>query len=97
MFTEANHEVYLPNSTNPEEVLSSTTNLAIATQQDDIEIMAIYSILQSLHNPDAYFSGCVVTVGHGLPVQASMPTSLTTNWRCCVTENKKPQPGMVPA
>jgi len=69
MFTKANHEVYLPDGTNPEEVLSSsTTHLAIAAQQDDIEIMAIDEILQGLNSPDAYFSVYVVIVGHGHPV-----------------------------
>ncbi|MEN6580719.1 MAG: hypothetical protein ABFD05_08840 [Anaerolineaceae bacterium] len=68
LFTQASQEVYLPNSTNPEEVLSSTTHLAIATQQDDIEIMAIDEILQGLNGPDAYFSGYVVIVGHEHPV-----------------------------
>ena len=67
MFTKANHEVYLPAGTNPEEALSSTTHLAIAALQDDIEITAIDGILQSLHNPEAHFSGGVVPDGHGSP------------------------------
>ncbi len=67
MFTKKNQEVYVPNGTNPEEALSRTTHLAIAAHQDDIEIMAIDGILKSLSNPDAHFSGCVVTDGHGSP------------------------------
>lgn len=69
LFAQASQEVFVPDGTNPEEVLSSsTTHLAIAAQQDDIEIMAIDEILQGLNSPDAYFSVYVVIVGHGHPV-----------------------------
>lgn len=53
--------------TNPEETYRSTTHLAIATHQDDIETIAIDGILRGLNNPDAYFNGYVVIVGHGHP------------------------------
>jgi len=67
MFNKANQEVYVPDGTNPEEALSRTTHLSIAAHQDDIEIMAIDGILQGLKNPEVYFSGCVITDGHGSP------------------------------
>ncbi len=67
MFTKANQEIYVPDAFNPETALSRTTHLAIAAHQDDIEIMAIDGILKGLSNPDAHFSGCVVTDGHGSP------------------------------
>ena len=67
MFTKTNQEIYVPDESNPEAALSRTTHLAIAAHQDDIEIMAIDGILKSLGNPDAHFSGCVVTDGHGSP------------------------------
>jgi hypothetical protein len=54
--------------TNSEEALSSTTHLTIAAHQDDIETIAIDGILRGLNNPDAYFNGYVVIVGHGHPV-----------------------------
>ena len=67
MFTKENQEVYVPDGTNPEEALSRTTHLTIAAHQDDIEIMAIDGILQGIKDPNAWFSGCVVTDGHGSP------------------------------
>lgn len=67
MFTKANQEVYVPDGTNPEEALSRTTHLTVAAHQDDIEIMAIDGILQAIKDPNAWFSGCVVTDGHGSP------------------------------
>lgn len=67
MFAKDNQEVYVPDGTNPEEALSRTTHLSIAAHQDDIEIMVIDGILQGLKNPEFYFSGCVITDGHGSP------------------------------
>lgn len=67
MFTKANQEVYVPDGTDPDQALRRTTHLAIAAHQDDIEIMAVDGILKGLSNPDAHFSGCVVTDGHGSP------------------------------
>ncbi len=67
MFTKANQEVYVPDGTDSHEALSRTTHLAIAAHQDDIEIMAIDGILQGYKYPEAHFSGCVVTDGHGSP------------------------------
>lgn len=67
MFTKENQEVYVPDGTNPDEALRRTTHLTIAAHQDDIEIMAIDGILQGLKDPEAHFSGCVITDGHGSP------------------------------
>ena len=67
MFTKENQEVYVPDGTDPDEALRRTTHLTIAAHQDDIEIMAIDGILQGLKDPEAHFSGCVITDGHGSP------------------------------
>ena len=72
VFTEYVHQSQPGNlvldGTNSEEALSSTTHLAIAAHQDDIETIAIDGILRGLNNPDAQFNSCVVTVGHGSPM-----------------------------
>jgi len=54
--------------TNSEEALSRTTHLSIAAHQDHIETIAVDGILRGLNNPNAYFNGYVVIVGHGSPM-----------------------------
>ncbi len=67
MFTQTNSEIFIPDGSDPAQALSRTTHLCIAAHQDDIEIMAVEGILRAYENPDAHFSGCVVTDGHGSP------------------------------
>jgi len=67
MFTQPNSEIYIPDGSNLNDALSRTTHLCIAAHQDDIEIMAVEGILLAFENPELYFTGCVVTDGHGSP------------------------------
>jgi len=68
MFERENQEIYLPRGgDNTLESLARTTHLAIAAHQDDIEIMAFDGILKAFETEDSYFSGCIVTDGHGSP------------------------------
>jgi len=68
MFERENQEIYIPGGgDNSLESLARTTHLAIAAHQDDIEIMAFDGILKAFKNEDSFFSGCIVTDGHGSP------------------------------
>ena len=67
MFTQSNSEIYVPDGSYPDKALARTTHLCIAAHQDDIEIMAVEGILRAYDNPELYFTGCVVTDGHGSP------------------------------
>lgn len=60
-------ELYIPDSTNPHVALPSTTHMAIAAHQDDIEIMAYGGILACFGQTDKRFSAVVVTNGAGSP------------------------------
>lgn len=60
-------EVFIPNGTPVAEALASTTHLAIAAHQDDIEIMAIDGILKCYRSAEQRFTGVVVTNGSGSP------------------------------
>ena len=60
-------EVFIPNGAPVEEALASTTHLAIAAHQDDIEIMAIDGILKCYRSAERRFTGVVVTNGSGSP------------------------------
>lgn len=60
-------EVFIPNGAPVEEALASTTHLALAAHQDDIEIMAIDGILKCYHNARQRFTGVVTTNGSGSP------------------------------
>ncbi|MBN1921230.1 MAG: PIG-L family deacetylase [Anaerolineae bacterium] len=66
-FTLETAEVFIPNGAPVEEALASTTHLALAAHQDDIEIMAIDGILKCYHNAGQRFSGIVTTNGSGSP------------------------------
>ncbi len=60
-------EVFIPNGAPVEEALASTTHLAIAAHQDDIEIMAIDGILKCYRSAEQRFTGVVATNGSGSP------------------------------
>lgn len=63
--SQAGAEVYVPTNVVEEDALSRTTHLAIGAHQDDLEIMAIDGILACFQQPDAWFTGVVVTNGSG--------------------------------
>lgn len=60
-------EIFVPDGTPIEKALGRTTHLAISAHQDDIEIMAAWSILQCYQREDLWFSGLVMTDGRGSP------------------------------
>ncbi len=60
-------QLYIPDDLPEPEALARTTHLAIAAHQDDIEIMAIHGILETYGQPDAWFTGVVMTNGAGSP------------------------------
>lgn len=60
-------ELYIPDGLPEEAALARTTHLCIAAHQDDIEIMAAAPILECFQQPDAWFTGVVVTDGRGSP------------------------------
>jgi LmbE family N-acetylglucosaminyl deacetylase len=60
-------QIFIPSGLPLEETLKSTTHMAIAAHQDDIEIMAIDGILRCFQQSDKRFTGVVVTDGAGSP------------------------------
>jgi LmbE family N-acetylglucosaminyl deacetylase len=58
-------EFFVPDGRPPEEALARTTHLAIGAHQDDLEIMAMAGILRCFQHPSRWFTGVVVTDGHG--------------------------------
>jgi len=66
-FLDKKAEVFIPDNSDVENALESTTHLAIGAHQDDLEIMAIEGILQCFRQPDKWFTGVVVTNGAGSP------------------------------
>lgn len=60
-------EIFVPDALPAEEALARTTHLCISAHQDDIEIMAAGSILECFQREDKWFTGVVVTDGHGSP------------------------------
>src|SRR5512137_6239 len=60
-------EVYVPDGRPVEDALGRTTHLAISAHQDDIEIMAAAPILECFQQEDKWFTGVVLTDGHGSP------------------------------
>jgi len=60
-------EVFIPDGKPESEALSRTTHMALATHQDDIEIMAYHGVLSCFGLDDKWFGGVVVTNGSGSP------------------------------
>jgi LmbE family N-acetylglucosaminyl deacetylase len=60
-------EVFIPDNLLTEKALQRTTHLCIAAHPDDIEIMAAQPILECYQKEDKWFTGVVVTDGHGSP------------------------------
>jgi len=66
-FSQPEAEIYVPDGLAAAQALARTTHLCIAAHQDDIEIMAAEPILACYQNPQAWFTGVVVTDGRGSP------------------------------
>lgn len=60
-------EMFVPDCKPEAEALSRTTHMALATHQDDIEIMAYHGVLNCFGLDDKWFGGVVVTNGAGSP------------------------------
>jgi len=60
-------QIFVPDSSPAGQAIERTTHLAVAAHQDDIEIMAIESILDCYQSQDLWFCGVVVTNGAGSP------------------------------
>jgi LmbE family N-acetylglucosaminyl deacetylase len=60
-------EIFIPDGSPAEEALARTTHMAIGAHQDDIEIMAVYPILECYQQPERWFTGVVITDGRGSP------------------------------
>jgi len=58
-------DVFVPDGTALPDALSRTTHLAIGAHQDDQEFMALHGILDCYREPDAWFTGVVLTDGRG--------------------------------
>jgi LmbE family N-acetylglucosaminyl deacetylase len=60
-------EIYVPDGTAAEEALSRTTHLAVGAHPDDLEIIGYHGILKCFADPDAWFTGIVLTNGSRSP------------------------------
>ena len=60
-------EMFIPDGKPESQALSRTTHMALATHQDDIEIMAYHGVLSCFGIDDKWFGGVVVTNGAGSP------------------------------
>jgi len=60
-------ELFVPDGKAEAEALSRTTHMALATHQDDIEIMAYHGVLSCFGFEDKWFGGVIVTNGSGSP------------------------------
>tara|TARA_R110000850_G_scaffold141737_8_gene263719 strand:- start:536 stop:1393 length:858 start_codon:yes stop_codon:yes gene_type:complete len=58
-------DVFVPDGVSIEEALRRTTRMAIGAHHDDLEIAAYPAIEHCFGNPDAWFTGVVVTDGRG--------------------------------
>jgi LmbE family N-acetylglucosaminyl deacetylase len=60
-------EIFVPDASEVTSALERTTHLAVASHQDDIEIMAFHGILECFGSSDEWFTGVTVTNGSGSP------------------------------
>jgi LmbE family N-acetylglucosaminyl deacetylase len=60
-------QLFVPDGLPDEIALARTTHMAIGAHQDDLEVMAIHGILECFQQKDKWFTGVVVTNGHGSP------------------------------
>ncbi len=66
-FNLSTAEIFIPDNLPAEQGLARTTHLAISAHQDDIEIMAVASILECFQQQAKWFTGVVMTDGRGSP------------------------------
>ena len=59
--------LFIPDQQTGPGAFARTTHLGIGAHHDDLEILGIDGILQCYRNPDASFTGVVVTDGAGSP------------------------------
>jgi LmbE family N-acetylglucosaminyl deacetylase len=60
-------EIFIPDGLPTKQALRRTTHMAISAHHDDIEIMASASILECFQAEEKWFTGVVLTDGHGSP------------------------------
>ena len=58
-------EIFVPDGLAPDKALARTTHLAVAAHQDDLEIMALDSVLNCFGRDDRWYTGIIVTNGAG--------------------------------
>lgn len=63
----ATADIFVPDNLPVDEALARTTHLGIGAHQDDLEIMSYHGILACFGQPDAWYTGVVVTNGSGSP------------------------------
>lgn len=60
-------EIFIPDGSPVEMALARTTHMAIAAHQDDIEMMAAHPIIKCYQQKNLWFTGIIMTDGHGSP------------------------------
>lgn len=60
-------QLFVPDGLPAKDALVRTTHMAIGAHQDDLEAMAIDSILKCFQRDDKWFTGVVLTNGSGSP------------------------------
>ncbi len=63
--SQANADLYIPDSLETTEALQRTTHLGVGAHQDDLEFMALHGILECFQCPDQWFGGVTCTDGAG--------------------------------
>jgi len=66
-FRSASADLFVPNGQPLPAAIERTTHLAIATHQDDTEIMALHGILECFGRTDRWFTSVILTNGAGSP------------------------------
>ncbi|MDR2863396.1 MAG: PIG-L family deacetylase [Puniceicoccales bacterium] len=63
--SNANADIFVPDSKPLPEALARTTHLGICAHQDDLEFMAVHGILSCFGQRDKWFTGVIATDGAG--------------------------------
>lgn len=63
--SQANADLFIPDSVESPAALARTTHLGIGAHQDDLEFMALHGILECFQRTDRWFGGITCTDGAG--------------------------------
>lgn len=64
-FSQANHDLYIPDLVPEGKALARTTHLGIGAHQDDLEFMALHGIINCFQKENQWFGGITCTDGAG--------------------------------